>query len=69
MADFDPALMQKVFNISKGKWKPDVHHYGEPENLGRRPEIAQWIGFCHPANVGDHPARLKSIPFASAFMQ
>ena len=61
MADIDAAFIQKVFDISQGQWKTDVHHYGKPDDLGRRPEIAERVGFCHPANVGDHPARLKPI--------
>ena len=33
MADIDPALMQKVFDIAEGKWKPNIHHHRELDDL------------------------------------
>jgi len=62
MTDIDATLVQQVFDISQGKRKLDVPHLGETDYLVRRPKIAEWVGFCLPANVGDHLARLKLIP-------
>jgi len=33
VADVDPALMQKVLHISKGKWKPDVHDHSKTDDF------------------------------------
>lgn len=34
MADIDPSLVQKVFNIAKRERKSDVHHHGELDDFG-----------------------------------
>jgi len=28
------AFVEQVFYITKRKWKPDIHHHGEADNLG-----------------------------------
>lgn len=66
MTDIDAALVQQVFNISQGERESDVLHHGKTDYLRRRTEIAEWVGFCHPANVGDHLARLNLFPSDSA---
>jgi len=34
MADVDTTLVEEIFDIAKRKWEPDIHHYGETDNLG-----------------------------------
>jgi len=57
-ADPDAALMQQVLHISKQKGKSDVQHHGQSYDLGARLEVAKEVEFCHPAQLGRHPARL-----------
>jgi len=33
MADIDPTLMENILNVTKGKRKPDIHHYSNPDDL------------------------------------
>lgn len=33
MTDIDAPFMKKAFDIAKRKWKPDVHHYSQADNL------------------------------------
>jgi len=33
MADIDPTLVKKVFNISKREWEPDIHHHRELDDF------------------------------------
>ena len=41
VADFDSALVQQVFYVSKREREADIHHHSEPNDLGRRFEIAE----------------------------
>jgi hypothetical protein len=34
VAGVDATFMQQVFDISKRKWKPDIHHHGQLNDLG-----------------------------------
>jgi hypothetical protein len=61
MADVDATFVQQVFNISKRKWKPDIHHHGQPNDLGTGFEIAKWREFCHSAKLRDSAARLNLV--------
>ena len=47
MADIDPALMEKVFDIPKRQRKPDIHHHRKLDDLGRRLEVAERIAGHH----------------------
>jgi hypothetical protein len=41
VADVDAALMQKIFDIPQRKRETDVQHDRQPDDLGRRLEIAE----------------------------
>ncbi len=47
VADVDAALVEQIFDITKRKWKPDIHHHGEADNLGRRFKISERIMIFH----------------------
>ncbi len=47
MTNIDTALMEQIFDITKRKWKPDIHHHGEADNLGRRFKISERIMIFH----------------------
>ena len=66
MADIDAALVEKVLNISKRKWIPNIHHYRQADDLGARFEIAKWRVFCHPVRLRDRAAHLNLICSDSA---
>ena len=34
VVDIDALFVQQVFTISKRKRKPDIHHHGQPNDLG-----------------------------------
>jgi len=61
MADLDPALMQKIFDIPERKREPNVEHDCQADDFGAGFEIAKWTAFCHPAKLGCRPARLKPV--------
>ena len=62
VADIDATFMQQILNIAKGKWKPDIHHYRQADDLRRRFEIPKRGAFCHPVTlVGANPAD-KKVP-------
>jgi transporter family-2 protein len=47
VADVDPSLVQKIFYIPQGKWKPDIHHHRKADDLGTRLKITKWAALCH----------------------
>ena len=51
MANVDAAFMKQIFNVAKRKWKSDVHHHGQADDLGRCLEIAEWIMILHPKTL------------------
>jgi hypothetical protein len=61
VADVDAALVQKVFDISERKWKPDIHHHREADDLWAGSEVPKRAAFRHPEKLGDRPARLKPV--------
>jgi len=63
MADFDPAFMQQIFDISKRQWEPDVEHHRQADDLGARLEVAEGGKFCHPGKLAGRPCRLKQSSF------
>jgi len=44
VTDVDPAFMKKVLELPQRQRKVDVHHHCKPDDLGRRLEVAEWIG-------------------------
>jgi hypothetical protein len=34
MADIDASFMEQIFDITKRKWKSNIHHYGKADDLG-----------------------------------
>lgn len=58
VADIDPALMEKVFDIPKRKRKPDIHHHRKLDDLGRRFEVAERIA-GHQVTLAPLPYRLN----------
>lgn len=44
VADIDAALEREVFGIPSREREPHVHHLHEPDHLGGRVGIAEWIG-------------------------
>jgi len=54
VADVDPVLGQQILNVPQAQRKPHVHHHNQPDDLGRRVEIAKravWLprsGHCMP---------------------
>ncbi|WP_373009613.1 hypothetical protein [Hyphomonas sp.] len=60
MADIDPAFVQKVFHISQGSWKPDVHQYAKLDDLGRGFEVAERV-FRHGMRLLTEIDHLKVV--------
>jgi len=58
VADIDPTFMKKVLDLSQRQRKAHVHHHCKPDDLGRRLEVAKWIG--HAVTLRPHRRRLKS---------
>ena len=52
MADFDPALMQQVFDVPERKWEPNIHHNRQADDLWARLEVLERGAFCHPEMLG-----------------
>lgn len=52
VADVDAALLQQVLDVSQRKWKPDIWHNRQADDLGRRLEIADRVGFGHSPTMG-----------------
>ena len=48
MADFDAKLVQKILHVPKRKWKPDIHHHRQTDDIGAGLEVTKWGTFCHP---------------------
>ena len=61
MADVDPALCQQVFHIAQAQRKADVHHHYQPDNIGRRVEIAERAVRFHWLWAFGRPA-LQQLP-------
>ena len=64
MADVDASFVYQVFDISKRKRKPDIHHHRKADDLWAGSDVPKWTAFCHPAKLGD--PRLASSQFALA---
>ena len=62
MADVDAALVQQVFDISKRKWKSDIHHHRQADDFWTGLEVSKWGVFCHPFTLGCANERGKKVP-------
>ena len=61
MADLNTAFMQQIFDISKRKWKTDIHHHRQADDFRRRFEIMKWAALYHPQTLNSRPALLKLV--------
>ena len=59
VADIDATFVQQVFNISKRKRKPDIHHHRQADDLRAGLEVTKGAAFCHPQKLSGPPARLN----------
>ena len=57
VADVDAAFVEQIFDLSQRKRKPDIHHYGQTNDLGRCLKISEWI--FHPSRLRTSPSCLK----------
>jgi len=61
VADIDATFMQQILDIAKGKWKPDIHHHRQADDLWAGFEIPKRGAFCHPVTLVGRLARLKLV--------
>jgi len=47
MADVDAPLVQKFSDVLQGKWKSDVHHNRQADDLRAAVEVLERVAFCH----------------------
>ena len=47
MADVDASFVYQVFDISKRKRKPDIHHHRKADDLWAGSDVPKWTAFCH----------------------
>ncbi len=59
MADIDPALVQQIFDIPQRKWKSDIKHHGQADDLGTGFEVLERGRFGHGQKLRNRPALLK----------
>ncbi len=59
MADVDASLVQQVFDIPQGKWKPYVQHHRKTYDLGTGFEILESGRFGHSQSLRKALAPLK----------
>ena len=63
VANINAAFVQKILHVPKRKRKPDVYHYREADDFGRRLEVAKGAAFCNPPKLRGCPARLKPVSY------
>ena len=61
MADVDAALVQQVLDVSERKWKANVHHDRQANDLRAAVKVLEGVCFHHEQKLRNHPARLKQI--------
>ncbi len=59
VADIEPALEEKVFELPRRQRITEVNHHREADHLGRAVEMAE--GVAHSRRLWDVPLRLKPI--------
>ncbi len=52
--------------LTKRKWKPNINHDGQTDDLGARLEVAKGDAFCYPRTLTSRPARLNRFCSYSA---
>jgi hypothetical protein len=67
MTDIDTSLVEQVLDIPQRQRKPNVEHYRQSDDLGRRLEVAKRAAFGHAETLGWPPARLKPVFSDNAF--
>jgi len=53
--------VQKILNIPERKWKTDIKHHRQANDLRARLEVAKWAAFCHPLTLGGANERSKKV--------
>jgi hypothetical protein len=66
MADFDATLMKEIFDIPQRKWKTNVEHHGQADDLGAGFEVLESVAFCHPVMLGVPLAHFNQVSSDSA---
>ena len=66
IADVDAAFVQKVLYVQERKWKPNILHHGQADDLGVRLEETKEGTYCLTQKRGARPARLNKFSFDSA---
>ena len=61
MADVDPVLVQQVLDIAERKWKSNVHHDRQADDLGAAVIVPEGVCFRHQRRLRNRPARLKQF--------
>ncbi len=61
VANIDAAFIQQILYLLKRKWKPNIHHNGQPDDLWARLEISEGAVFCYPAALSVRTARLNKF--------
>ena len=61
MAYVDAPLMKQILDILQGEREPDIHHNGQPDDFGRRLEIANRTAFDHFASLDASHPRSKPV--------
>ena len=55
-----------LFTLTKLKWKTNIKHHSQADDLRDRFKVPKWGVFCHTERLRDHPARLKLVLSDSA---
>lgn len=61
MTDVDTPLMEQIFDVPQGKWKPNVKHYSQSNDLRARFEITEGGALGYERRLVSRPAPLKQI--------
>jgi hypothetical protein len=57
VADVDTAFVEQFFDLQQRKWKPNIHHRRQTDNLGRRFELLE--GIFHQETLRNSHSHLK----------
>ena len=63
-----PSLVQKIFNVTERKRKPNIKHHSQADDLWARFKVPEWSAFCHTARLRNRPPRLKLVLSDSAYL-
>ncbi len=62
MADIDASLVQQVFDIPRRKWKSNVQHHRQMNDLTTGLEVLEAERFGHSSTLRKPPAPLNPSP-------